>query len=208
MQSLANSPTHPVTMPNAHPHPAQADDGLHDRLLALPGLGDPFDRHVLASAIVRGLADPERSLPEALGLDPASLAELLDTGFIGWQRHLDPARLQGDPGEPAIEEADFRRLLQSHGRAGAAIETWLAHIIVRRALQPDHLWSNLGVRSRKELSQTLFRHFGALAEQNVRDMRWKKFFYRQLCQTEGVVVCKSPVCDACPDYAECFSTGD
>ena len=35
-------------------------------------------------------------------------------------------------------------------------------------------------------------------------MKWKKFFYRQLCQSEGVVICKSPVCSACEDFAQCF----
>lgn len=208
MHALANSPTHVGVASKVHHHLPQADDGLHDRLLALTGQGDPFDRHVLASAIVRGLADDDRALPEALGLDPTTLADLLDTCFIGWERHLDPMRIQGDPGELALEEADFRRLLLDHRGIGDPIEVWLAHIIVRRSLSPDHLWSNLGVRSRKELSQTLFRHFGALAEQNVRDMRWKKFFYRHMCQTEGVLVCKSPVCDTCPDYTECFSNGD
>lgn len=40
---------------NIHDHPSQADDSLHDRLLVPAGEGDPFDRHVLASAIRRVL---------------------------------------------------------------------------------------------------------------------------------------------------------
>jgi nitrogen fixation protein NifQ len=48
------------------------------------------------------------------------------------------------------------------------------------------------------------RHFRGLAELNDRDMKWKKFFYRQLCQREGVLICKSPNCDICSDFSLCF----
>lgn len=196
--------TTPVKPPSPHGATTGFDGSFYVDLMALRGQGDPFDRHVLASAIVRARSDDKRPLTEALGLDGPVLAELLETCFPGWQRILGPSAAAGDTGEPEIEEEDFRALLLAHRSSGARIEEWLAHIIVRRSLCPDHLWRNLGVRSRKELSDTLFRHFRALAEQNVRDMRWKKFFYRAMCQTEGILICKSPVCDTCPDFAECF----
>jgi nitrogen fixation protein NifQ len=35
-------------------------------------------------------------------------------------------------------------------------------------------------------------------------MKWKKFFYRELCMRDGVLVCKAPICDICTDFAHCF----
>lgn len=198
-----------TALPSTHVPAVHAENGLYARLMVLPGEGDPFDRHVLASALVRAAADAPRPLTEAMGLNGPMLAEMLDTCFQGARDVLGAQQIvEGGEGELAIEEEGFRNLLLAHRTAGHQIEEWLARIIVRRSMCPDHLWCNLGVRSRKELSQTLFTHFRALAEQNVRDMRWKKFFYREMCQMEGIFICKSPVCDTCPDFSECFSTDD
>jgi nitrogen fixation protein NifQ len=35
-------------------------------------------------------------------------------------------------------------------------------------------------------------------------MKWKKFFYRQLCEREGIPVCNAPNCAVCADMALCF----
>jgi nitrogen fixation protein NifQ len=39
-------------------------------------------------------------------------------------------------------------------------------------------------------------------------MKWKKFFYKQLCEREGVNACKAPSCAACDDYSKCFGSED
>jgi nitrogen fixation protein NifQ len=36
-------------------------------------------------------------------------------------------------------------------------------------------------------------------------MKWKKFFYRQLCEKAQVPICKSPSCAICTDYKLCFA---
>ncbi|MFM8444786.1 MAG: nitrogen fixation protein NifQ, partial [Methylococcus sp.] len=33
---------------------------------------------------------------------------------------------------------------------------------------------------------------------------WKKFLYKQLCEAEGIYVCRAPSCGECVDYADCF----
>jgi nitrogen fixation protein NifQ len=48
-------------------------------------------------------------------------------------------------------------------------------------------------------------NFPALAAKNSGDMKWKKFFYRQLCERAQVPVCKAPHCAECSDYTYCFS---
>ena len=77
-------------------------------------------------------------------------------------------------------------------------------MVARRAMEPNHLWEDLGLRDRSELSRLLMRHFAPLARDNTRNMRWKRFFYRKLCEDDGVVMCSTPVCAQCGDFAECF----
>lgn len=68
----------------------------------------------------------------------------------------------------------------------------------------NHLWQDLKLSSRAELSQLMRDYFPALVAKNSRDMKWKKFFYRQLCEQENVLICKSPSCGVCVDYELCF----
>ncbi|WP_200191586.1 nitrogen fixation protein NifQ [Halorhodospira abdelmalekii] len=177
-------------------------------LLALPGEGEPFDRHVLACALERALEEIERStapsLNASLGLPADLLSELLEHSFPDFSSVAPHIRWDHDPGEGAIEEADLRGLLLENRRHDTREGLWLAYIVARRALQPGHLWHSLGLDERTQLSTMLQRHFPTLAEQNTNNMRWKKFFYRWLCTQEGILICKSPICGDCPDYRECF----
>ncbi|MFA5680172.1 MAG: nitrogen fixation protein NifQ [Hydrogenophaga sp.] len=67
-----------------------------------------------------------------------------------------------------------------------------------------HLWQDLGLNSRDELSALIAHAFPALAAANHQNMKWKKFFYRQLCLREEILICKSPTCADCCDQAKCF----
>ena len=84
------------------------------------------------------------------------------------------------------------------------METWLAHTIATAAMGENHLWQDMGLPSRKVLSALMQKHFPSLAALNDKDMKWKKFFYRQLCESAGVLICKSPHCAECCDYRICF----
>ena len=95
-------------------------------------------------------------------------------------------------------------MLLDHRTHGTRAEAWLAAIVARRSLGPNHLWQDLGLNDRSELGRLLHRHFAPLASENVHDMKWKKFFYRRLCQLDGVLVCKAPNCEVCTDKAVCF----
>ena len=46
-------------------------------------------------------------------------------------------------------------------------------------------------RHRSELLRT---------QRNTRDMKWKKFLFKQLCETEGIYICRAPTCDQFCDY--------
>jgi len=180
---------------------------IYHRLMASMGDGDPFDRHVFACILAKGASQAPRPLTEAVGLSRSELARLIAAYFPAAMWLLD-----GQPesaGEDAIEEPDLRCLLSDNATVPGANEAaWLAAMVARRSLEPDHLWQDLGLAARSDLSGLLHRHFAPLAARNDRDMKWKKFFYRQMCADEGVSICKSPVCEQCLDFTVCFGPED
>lgn len=176
---------------------------LHE-CLVYTGLGDPFDRHVFACAVAVGAAEFPRPLTEALGLAPAALSELSNTFFPHAWQHIPADTVGTDAGPDQLEEPDLRQLLLDHRASGAPEEEWLAAIVARRSLGANHLWQDLGLFDRTELNTLMQRHFPALKKRNGGDMKWKKFFYRQLCEMDGVAICKAPNCEVCADVADCY----
>lgn len=114
-----------------------------------------------------------------------------------------------EAGERNEEFEDLRDLLID----GAAdpvcpVVIELAATMARACLGHDHLWHDLGLASRDELSRILYTHFPNLSALNVGRMRWKKFFYKQLCERLEVKACRAPSCGVCANQAECFGPED
>ncbi|MFZ3118415.1 MAG: nitrogen fixation protein NifQ [Variovorax sp.] len=105
------------------------------------------------------------------------------------------------------EVDDLMALLREHAdpQAGSAedIES-VAYAIALASLGDNHLWQDMQLPSRGELSALISRWFPRLAQRNTHDMKWKKFLYKQLCEREEINVCKSPSCGVCSDHAMCF----
>ena len=139
-----------------------------------------------------------------LGLDSREFSALRRRhlpGYAGDRAAL--AALDCDPLR-AQEHGEIVELLLAH-RADPSRETvWLAFTIATACLGDNHLWQDMGLKGREELSALLQWHFTALYERNVHNMKWKKFFYKELCRQAQVVVCKAPSCRVCSDYAACF----
>ena len=105
------------------------------------------------------------------------------------------------------EVADLIVLLMDHADAGAGpYEECLvfAETVAIACLGDNHLWQDLQLRSRDELSGLMRRWFPALVAKNHADMKWKKFLYKQLCEREEIFVCKAPSCAVCNDLYKCF----
>jgi len=160
-----------------------------------------FDRHVLASILSVALTEPG-PIGERCGLSADDFAALI----IGCFPHVSVLLSVLASGDHELdEEAEMvRDLLLAHRSTTGEIGRWLATMVARRAMQPEHLWEDLGLRDRSELTRLLLRHFEPLARDNTRNMRWKRFFYRKLCEDDGMVMCSTPVCAQCNDFAECF----
>jgi nitrogen fixation protein NifQ len=173
---------------------------------ATAGGCDAFDAHVMASVMSLAMVEAEsagRSPVIPLGLDAAVLIALVDELFPrarAWVERLDPTeRFSPDP-----EEARLRELLERSATVGTPFEANMAAVIARRAQRPNHLWQDLGLRHRRELNWLMGRHFETLAARNSRDMKWKKFLYRQICVDDALPICPAPTCDECCDYQACF----
>ncbi len=105
------------------------------------------------------------------------------------------------------EVDDVATLLREHADACAgsdAAMAWMAETVAVGCLGDDHLWQDLQLPNRAALSALLAHWFPRLAAKNDRDMKWKKFFYKQLCEREALFICKAPSCAVCSDYAMCF----
>ncbi|HEY3301018.1 MAG TPA: nitrogen fixation protein NifQ [Methylophilaceae bacterium] len=72
----------------------------------------------------------------------------------------------------------------------------------------NHLWQDMGLASREVLSSLMQCHFPDLFAKNTGNMKWKKFFYKQLCERAEIMICKSPSCGVCVDYQICFGAED
>ena len=171
-------------------------------LLDRPALGqammDPL-RPVLASLLV-GRSLNEGVLPETLGMTRDTFGQLMREYFPG------PALKLQSGGSQEIEElADLFNLLLEYRAGVTQSETWLAQIVAIGCAGRDHLWQDLGLANRVELSILMNTAFPALAALNTGDMKWKKFIYRHYCDREGIYVCPAPSCSECSDFEKCFS---
>jgi len=109
--------------------------------------------------------------------------------------------------ERGDEVADLMALLLDHadpGRGDEAQRRAVAEMVALACLGDNHLWQDLQLDSRAELSALMRHWFPALVAKNHADMKWKKFLYRQLCEREEILICKSPSCAVCTDLPVCF----
>jgi nitrogen fixation protein NifQ len=105
------------------------------------------------------------------------------------------------------EHADLMALLRTHASHPGILADHLAMALAQACMGPRHLWEDLGLANRGQLNALMAEHFTALHQRNVQNMRWKKFFYRLLCEQADVLICKSPHCSQCEDQPVCFDSG-
>ncbi len=159
---------------------------------------DPL-RSILASMLA-GRSVHQGVLSATLGLPEAEFQTLWASYFPG--EHLN---LQDGPSLDMLELDDLRKLLLEYRAGVSESEVWMAHITTYGCSGRNHLWQDLGLADRGELSTLMTKAFPSLSDQNIGDMKWKKFIYRHYCSREGIYVCPAPSCGECADHAKCFS---
>jgi nitrogen fixation protein NifQ len=166
---------------------------------------DEFDAHVAASILAissaeaAALAQPESA---AAGLSAEQFGALVRDFFpkaVAWRLFA-----LSEAVERAADEACLLDLLGSCTTEREPFQALLAAMIARRAQRPNHLWQDLGLNNRGELSKLMTRHFKPLAMRNTGDMKWKKFFYRLICADANYTLCTAPSCAECDDFQSCF----
>lgn len=139
------------------------------------------------------------------GVDDTDLQRLLNSYFPGVEPL--PAAEQSQVVCTALSEdeyADLTALLHEFRRDDSEENRWVIHAVASACAGANHLWQDMGLPSRDVLSQLMRRYFPVLYYKNASNMKWKKFFYKQLCDRADVPVCKAPSCGVCSDYVNCF----
>lgn len=132
-----------------------------------------------------------------------------------FQRHfaLELTRIAAQPQAVSVitqQHAEFaaamRALILKHASADVHADDarCLATIIAHACLRPDHLWRDLGLSGRDEVTAMLQRYFPTLESANVSNLRWKKFLAQQLTLSLGQEPGPAPGCPGCEDYRFCF----
>lgn len=99
---------------------------------------------------------------------------------------------------------DIVELLMDH-RCDDTVETRdLAVFIAGACMGDNHLWQDMHLPNRAALTELMQTRFPTLFAKNTGNMKWKKFFYKQLCERAEIFICKSPSCGVCVDYDKCF----
>jgi nitrogen fixation protein NifQ len=181
----------------------ETPEAVYQRLMATRG-GDAVEdtlARILASWYL-GLG----AMPHWLGMGEDSYLAMMARHFPGVDAYsLISVRARIDP-QRTDELEDLRKLLLENRSGRSDSERWMAEIVIAGCMGNDHLWQDLGLWQRADLSKLMVDNFEPLARRNDKDMKWKKFLYKQLCEAEGIYVCRSPSCEVCVDYDNCFGS--
>ncbi len=198
-------------IPPAEDHGPRVNDAdsLYRSLMvspAPPGVSAE-DRHLFACLLTVAGREPYETA-QALGLEREELAAIKQCFFPEWDADKGSAWIASATETFPEINTDVRDLLRSQATSeddSPPISFWLSKILAARAALPGHLWVAMGLFERPQLSAAIRRHLPSVFAANDKNMRWKRFFFKQVCDMNGGTLCKSPNCGECSDYALCFA---
>jgi len=98
--------------------------------------------------------------------------------------------------EKETMKKEIAALLHHYG-VNAYAQTILGQWVARKSLKMNHLYHDLGFKSRTEMGKFMKKNYPCLAEKKPKDKLWKKFLYDKI----GKV---APACVSCDDQYNCF----
>lgn len=206
VQTLYNKPA-----TNEHGPRVSESDPLYRSLMdsSPPANIAKQDRQLFACLLTVASHEPYPTA-DALGLTSIELTELQRTIFPHWV--FAPEEGITTDTEPLPEiNTEVRLWLLSQvptDKTLSPISRWLAKILAARAAHPGHLWMAMGLFKRPLLSSAIRRHLPSVFAANNKNMRWKRFFFKQICDLNGGTLCRTPNCGECSDYPLCFAEDD
>lgn len=190
---------------------SQLPDDLYTELLG-EITTDEIQRYLVR--LILAAREGRSCLPLHLGLGESELEELINRSFSGAQRWMI---LQTEIPSAVKERSETRNELLAlrldeqeelitllESCRIPEVDSVLSTIIATGCLGGDHLWRDLGFENRDLLSEMMAYAYPGLKARNSKDMKWKRFLYKQLCETGGHYVCRSPSCEECAVYSDCF----
>lgn len=86
----------------------------------------------------------------------------------------------------------------------AARADGLARVLAAACLGNRHLWMDLGLQGRADVSVLLSAWFPALHAKNVHNLKWKRFLFAELAAQRGIPEIVPPDCSRCDEFPICF----
>ena len=84
---------------------------------------------------------------------------------------------------------------------------WLAHMLACGCFGTTHLWKDLGLNGRDQVTHLVERYFPKLAEKNAERMPWKRFLIldlrKAILPTQLHYLKPEKTCIACDKYSQC-----
>jgi len=77
-------------------------------------------------------------------------------------------------------------------------------VLAQACLRPDHLWRDLGLKGRDDVTALLTRHYPGLVARNTQNLRWKKFLAYSAFEHAGLPAAAAPGCSDCEDRGFCY----
>ncbi|HEV3431954.1 MAG TPA: nitrogen fixation protein NifQ [Paraburkholderia sp.] len=175
-----------------------------DRLAGVPGDECSPDAWLFARLVAAREVRGERLL---LGLSAPELAALAARHFVAGElvatSHEAPALIDATHAAFTLAMRDFLLGLAAP-EVDADDARCLATILAQACLRPDHLWRDLGLSGRDDVTQMLTRFFPEVVARNTDNLRWKKLLARELALSQGGVPGPAPGCPGCEDFGFCF----
>ncbi|WP_431260406.1 nitrogen fixation protein NifQ [Roseateles chitinivorans] len=120
------------------------------------------------------------------------------------QSRTDAGDFPPNAPDPAALTGPLYRFLLEHRAARDSSHARLSGWLASACMGSHHLWQDLGLQERAQVSRLMQLAFPALHDGNVRNLRWKRHLFLSLGDALGRPGLRPPKCDDCGDFAVCM----